>query len=163
MKTVKNKRALYLDDIRTPTDTLPGYEPWEIVRNYEEFTRWIMDNGLPDLVSFDHDLADEHMQDYYDQIAKIGWQSPSYNQYKERTGLDCAKFLCESFEFMISMDAPDSPHSEKFPTCVVHSHNPVGADNIKSYINGFIKHYKIDAVCYEQRFPFTMETIIKEN
>ena len=47
---MKNKK-LYLDDERTPKT-----DGWDIVRNYEDFENWITTNGLPDEVSFDHDL-----------------------------------------------------------------------------------------------------------
>lgn len=149
------KTALYLDDIRTPSETLPGYNNWVVVRSYSEFYEYLLHNGLPDLISFDHDLADEHIEDYFNQMQVMGWQSPNYEKYKEKTGLDCAKAMCEVYELSMSIDEPDSQSSENFPICVVHSHNPVGAENIKSYISGYIKHYGIDSVCYEQRFPFT--------
>ena len=72
------KTALYLDDQRTPTETIPGYHPWNVVRNYEEFTKWIIENGIPDLVSFDHDLAEEHINDYFKQVLDKGYQHPDY-------------------------------------------------------------------------------------
>ena len=63
-------RLLFLDDLRMPTDCIsymhhrtPGYkiysEEWVIVRNYSDFIFWIRENGLPDLISFDHDLGEE--------------------------------------------------------------------------------------------------------
>lgn len=59
---------LFLDDLRLPShvwrDTIdPDYEDdrsWVIVRSYSAFVSWIMENGLPNLVSFDHDLVYEH-------------------------------------------------------------------------------------------------------
>ena len=42
---------LFLDDIRKPPDV-----DWFIVRNYNQFIDWIDKNGLPDIISFDHDL-----------------------------------------------------------------------------------------------------------
>ena len=35
-------------------------------------------NGIPDLISFDHDLADEHIDDYFKQKLETGWQQPAY-------------------------------------------------------------------------------------
>jgi len=145
MKKLKN--CLYLDDCRTPTDTIPGYHPWQVVRNYNEFAAWITKNGIPDLVSFDHDLADEHINDYYNQVAMHGYQHPDYDSFKEKTGLDCAKFLVE---YAVN-------HKQKINSCCVHSHNPVGASNIQSYINGFKKHMDWDQDCYLGKHPFTME------
>ena len=49
-----NKLYLYLDDVRTPKA-----DNWEVVRNYDEFTTYITRHGIPDLISFDHDLGEE--------------------------------------------------------------------------------------------------------
>jgi hypothetical protein len=141
------KRALYLDDQRTPTTTIPGYHPWEVVRNYDEFVAWIEKNGVPDLVSFDHDLAEEHINDYFNQKLNIGWQQPSYETYKEKTGLDCARWLCEYVQ----------KNNLKLNLCSVHSHNPIGAVNIQSYINGFKKHMDWDQDCYIGKHDFVVE------
>src|SRR5690554_5209013 len=56
---------LYLDDVRVVPD---GFV---LVENYVEFTEFIEQNGLPDFISFDHDLGEE------------------------KTGYDCAKMLVE--------------------------------------------------------------------
>lgn len=70
---------LWLDDIRDPTqDNWLIFSPIgkdvyvEWVTNYQEFVDWIMINGLPDGICFDHDLG------------------PT-----EETGYDCAKWLTE--------------------------------------------------------------------
>ena len=141
------KTALYLDDVRTPTETIPGYHPWNIVRNYDEFAEWITKNGVPDLVSFDHDLAEEHMNDYYDQLLTEGFQHPKYSQYKEKTGLDCARFLVDYCQ----------KNNTLLKQCAVHSHNPVGATNIQSFINGFHKHMDQPENCYIGKVPFIIE------
>jgi len=60
-------KKLYLDDIRNPKS-----DGWVVVRNYEEFVQYIDQNGLPDEISFDHDLGED-----------------------VKTGYDCAKWLCE--------------------------------------------------------------------
>jgi hypothetical protein len=141
------KKALYLDDVRTPTQTLPGYEPWHVVRNYDEFVEWITENGIPDMISFDHDLADEHMQDYYDQIAQQGYQSPTYDLFTEKTGLNCADWLISYCQ----------DNNVELKGCCVHSHNPVGAANIQSMINGFKKHMGLEQDCFMMRHPFKVE------
>lgn len=138
------KQALYLDDVRTPTETLPNYDPWHIVRSYDEFVEWITTNGIPDLISFDHDLAPEHMNDYYNQVAQQGYQVPSYQDFTEKTGVDCAQFVIDYCQ----------KNKVKLNRCVVHSHNPVGAKNIQDGINGFKKHMGWDEDCYIGRFPF---------
>lgn len=141
------KKSLYLDDIRTPTTTIPGYEPWYVVRNYEEFVNWITEFGIPDLISFDHDLADEHMEDYYQQVAEQGYQQPRYDLFKEKTGLNCADWLITYCQ----------ENNATLKNVCVHSHNPVGAVNIQSLINGFKKHTGVVPDCYLGRHPFTIE------
>jgi hypothetical protein len=44
---------LFLDDERLP---VPG-KPWIIVRNYKDFVETIRNFGLPEFISFDHDLG----------------------------------------------------------------------------------------------------------
>ena len=95
---------------------------WDIVRNYDEFINYILKNGLPSVISFDHDLADEHYvpSEYWDNydLSKEFQESQSY---REKTGNDCAKWL---LEYCYENDL-------KLPQCMVHSANPVGADNIR--------------------------------
>jgi len=80
------KRLLFLDDIRYPVEVYRYTKQdvflrkdWHIVRNYEQFINRILEKGLPEMISFDHDLADEH---YWD---------PNSRQRVEKTGYDCAK------------------------------------------------------------------------
>lgn len=133
------KRCLYLDDLRTPTKTMPGYKPWAIVRNYEEFVNYIRMHGIPDYISFDHDLADEHYtpQEYWHdyELSKAYQES---KEYTEKTGLDCAKFLCDFSQ----------EYGLKLGLCNVHSANPVGADNICHYINNYKKFMGWEEDCY---------------
>lgn len=106
---------MYLDDIRTPQT-----EGWTIVRSYEDFVKWIDENGLPEIVSFDHDLADIH----YNPSTQIqGFK------YHEKTGYDAAKWLCE-YCWTNGLPLPDWN---------VHSANPVGRDNIISILKTFEK------------------------
>ena len=142
------KTALYLDDVRTPTTTIPGYEPWNVVRNYDEFVSWITQHGIPDLISFDHDLAEEHIEDYYSQLAVNGFQYPTYEAYKEKTGLDCARWLGEYVQ----------NNNAVLKSVCVHSHNPVGASNIQGYINGLKKHMGQLQDCYLGKHPFEILT-----
>lgn len=144
---MKNKTCLYLDDVRTPSVDLPGYNPWTVVRNYEEFVAYIGKKGIPDFISFDHDLAPEHMNDYYNQVARQGYQHPSYEEFTEKTGLDCARWLVEYCQV----------NNVPLKRCAVHSHNPVGATNIQSFINGFKKHMGWDEDCYIGKIPFTTD------
>ena len=111
-------KRLFLDDLRNPKDCLtyienPVYnENWEIVRTFNEFKEWILNNGLPDLVSFDHDLAD------YDSLGN------------EFTGKDCANFLVD-----YCLD-----NNCILPNFLIHSANPSGVINIGSLLSNFKKY-----------------------
>ena len=109
-------KKLYLDDIR-----IPKTKGWNIVRSYDAFVEWIDKNGLPDKVSFDHDLAE------IDYNPLTGTQK---FEYYEKTGLDAAKWLGQ---YCLEKDVP-------FPKWNVHSANPIGKANIEAYINNVIKH-----------------------
>ena len=117
------KHLLFLDDMRVPQDCLTYMhrrtaqyevykEEWIIVRNYSEFILWIRENGLPDLISFDHDLGIVEDEDH-----------PS--------GMECAKWLVE-----YCLD-----NHLKLPSWLVHSANPAGTENIKGLLTSFEKSY----------------------
>lgn len=123
---------LFLDDVRYPHQVtwvdLPLVE-WKIVRSYDEFVRYIQQHGLPNRISFDHDLSLEH---YPLSEADGGSRSPHtipYNSYKEKTGYHCAKWLAE---YCISNNLP-------YPETFVHSMNPIGSENIWSIVTTFNK------------------------
>ena len=127
---------LFLDDVRNPIDCILYIkdkiyaEEWDIVRNYNEFINYITENGTPDLISFDHDLADEH----YSPTMYQGENNYNelYGQFKEKTGYDCAKWLVNYCQ----------ENSLPFPDFRVHSMNPVGKKNIEDYINSYINFEK---------------------
>ena len=119
-------RRLFLDDIRNPMDCVLYMRPnkiynesWDIVRTYDEFVKYILDNGIPDIISFDHDLADEHYSPAMNDSERYNELS---NLFKEKTGNDCAKWLCE---YCMKNFLP-------LPEYYVHSMNPVGRENILS-------------------------------
>ena len=108
-------RKLYLDDIRVPKT-----DGWDIVRTYEDFVEWITKNGIPDEVSFDHDLAE------------INYDPSTFTEtfkYYEKTGYDAAKWLCE---YCWTNGLP-------IPKYNVHSANPVGRDNILQLLKNFVE------------------------
>ena len=117
---------LFLDDIRFPKDVtwveLPLVK-WTIVRNYKEFVYTIKINGLPNFVSFDHDLSSMHYTDVFNG-SKL-----NYSAYTEKTGYECAKFLVE---YCIT-------NNLKFPNYTIHSMNPIGKQNIISYVESYKK------------------------
>ncbi len=119
---------LFLDDVRSPAGAFihtsnPYYldRVWIIVRTYNAFVKCIQDRGMPEIVSFDHDLAEIH----YDPTT---WTEGF--KYEEKTGMDCAKWLVD-----YCLD-----NGILFPKWYVHSQNPVGGKSISSLILNYLKH-----------------------
>jgi hypothetical protein len=96
---------------------------WVVVRNYDEFVKIIIEKGMPEMISFDHDLADEH----YD------FNKP-YGDYKEKTGFHCAKWLI-NYCIDNKMELP--------AVILIHSANPAGSANIKSLFDTYQKYLRI--------------------
>ena len=104
---------------------------WTIVRTFDEFKQHIIKHGLPDVISFDHDLCK--------------------TDKTESTGLDCAKWLvdyCLTNNLVV-------------PKIYIHSMNVVGAKNIKSIFTTFFKifpsldnHHHINDVNYDFNLQF---------
>jgi len=125
---------LFLDDVRMPKDAfdymgLPIYNTveWSIVRNYYAFVQIIQGKGIPDIISFDHDLADEH---YDPQIVEGEPYEKIYDMFDEKTGYHCAKWL---LDYCID-------NNEKLPAEIfIHSMNPAGSMNIKSLFDTYSK------------------------
>jgi hypothetical protein len=113
------KWILFLDDIRFPVDASLAFSKDELViiaRSMDDAVWYIRRHGIPYQIHFDHDLADEHY------IVGDG----------EKTGYTFAKWLCDYI-----MD-----NNLQLPTgfgFFVHSQNPVGAENIRCYMNNFLK------------------------
>ena len=102
---------------------------WVIVRDYKQFVSMIQTRGVPEFISFDHDLADVHYAVMLKDVEIHGYevenkQLTDISYGLEKTGYDCAKWLVD---FCID-------NKEKFPEYVVHSMNPVGAERIRSYV-----------------------------
>lgn len=126
---------LFLDDIRMPAQAanymhpdiavLYGTKVWDIVRNYKQFVKHIKRFGIPEIASFDHDLAQIHYE--------VSSRKESFKYYPE-TGFDCMKWMVDHI-----IDNNLEP-----PQVIVHSMNAVGAENIQRYFNNFIKQYKWD-------------------
>ena len=117
------KYNLFLDDVRFPHQIdwvkIPTVD-WIIVRNYDQFVKTITDKGLPQRVSFDHDLDfDHYMHD---------WKTEDPGS-DAKTGMDCVKWLVEYCD----------KHNKSFPTHYMHSMNPVGCKNMESYIKSYNK------------------------
>jgi len=124
---------LFLDDVRMPTDAFSYtrnkmyYEnEWIIVRDYDSFVNTIKSNGLPEWLSFDHDLGDSAYIEWLDNTSNNG--IINYNNIKEKTGLDCVKW---TVDYCIE-------NNFSFPNYLLHTQNPVGKENMKKYIQNFI-------------------------
>jgi len=115
---------LFLDDVRDPNKFLKSIRTWVIARDYKEFVNIITRDGLPEFISFDHDLAFEHYP--LNDPQQNGTTIP-YNDYTEKTGYHCAKWL---IEYCMDIKKP-------LPKFQVHSMNSVGSANIKQLLNRF--------------------------
>lgn len=131
MKTTYN---ILLDDNRTPADVYDytkrmEYKSfnWIIVRNYQEFvdlfTNRFMNNELPKLVSFDHDLATEH----YIIAAKNLLNEFDENSVKIPTGWHALSWMLNTY----------TCNDIKLPHILFHSKNPAGVKNMQSLLDEY--------------------------
>lgn len=132
---MSEKYRLFLDDARDPKDCLVYMhrrlgkdnllymEEWVVVRNFDEFVKTIKERGLPEVVSFDHDLAQEHYAG--EMTAPEMWEEYQKWDGRERTGYDCAMFL---HEYCYWKNLP-------MPRWFVHSMNSVGVERITSLLS----------------------------
>lgn len=104
--------AMFIDDERIPRHVTWVELPnrsWQICRNIDEVMQNIWTRGFPEFISFDHDLGQD-----------------------EATGYDIARRLVD-----MDLDGEISfPDNFAF---AVHSKNPVGAENIKQYLNNYLR------------------------
>lgn len=136
---------LFLDDVR-----MPGHVTWinlpdavyEVVRNYKQFVKTIETHGVPEFVTFDHDLADEHYKHMildcqenakFKKLFEVADEIKPHDYGPEKTGYECAKWLVDYCH----------DNATKFPEFTVHSMNPVGTERIKQYIENAKKHLDI--------------------
>lgn len=99
---------LFIDDERMPPD---DGRTWVIARTLAQSMVEIIDRGMPNYISFDHDMGEN-----------------------EKTGFDIVKEIVA-----MDMDATDEKY--KLPAdfdFYVHSQNPIGKENIESYLNNYI-------------------------
>lgn len=132
---VMDKKYLFLDDIRQPVEAyiytrqeMFLKERWEVVRNFDMLKQWIYENGLPDFISFDHDLAPEHYtpERYWGDYEESRKYQETQN-YKEETGYECALWLIDYC----------TEKSLQLPKFYCHSMNPVGKDKIVLVLSQF--------------------------
>lgn len=113
---------IFLDDNRDPYDVFkntidPIYEEnntWLVVRDYYQFINLIQRVGVPKLVSFDHDLTQDHY--LLENQSNIDYRTLNGN-----TGYDSAQWLINYCENV----------GVKLPEIRVHSLNLEGKRNIE--------------------------------
>jgi predicted RNA binding protein YcfA (HicA-like mRNA interferase family) len=105
----KPMKCLFLDDVRDVPHAylwddgcslleksgIPVWK-WDIVRSYDEFVKYIDDQGIPDVVSFDNDLFDftdnrVTPKELSKQFQMIGWE-----EFEIKTGAHCAQYLVKA-------------------------------------------------------------------
>jgi hypothetical protein len=92
----------------------PVRNDWVIARNFDDAVWYVRNYGLPDHIAFDHDLG--HPKNY--------------------TGMDFAKW----FANYIMDNELKLPQTFSYS---VHSQNPVGAANIRSYMDQFLENHEL--------------------
>jgi hypothetical protein len=124
---------LFLDDVRSPQDAFNYTKDtdylkleWRVARTYDDFvdlivTGYLESDEFPGLISFDHDLADDHYEHLDAGIP--------YDDFKEKTGYHCARWLVD---FCIE-------HDVALPLFKVHSMNPTGKENIAKLLTNFAR------------------------
>ena len=99
---------LYIDDIRNPKGDFDY-----IARNSEDAIEFMIRNGCPEFISWDHDLGGDDTS-----LIVVKWMI--------EMDLDMEKeFIPENFKFF------------------VHSANPVGKANIEGYLNAYLKSREV--------------------
>ena len=136
------KKRLYLDDVRTPTN-----EDWIIARDYDEFVKQVNLYGLEsfDVISLDHDLGEGAMVEYYTNVKNNF--TLDYKNIEEKTGMDCCKFLVS---LSMTKNIP-------LPQIYVHSANPIGSANMMGYINNYLMNCGLPQTCIRVKIEHTID------
>lgn len=110
---------------------------WTWVTNFEDFKKYIIEKGLPDVFGFDHDLGGNSYQLYHKHGGYKEGQI-NYDEYDEPTGFHCVKWLteyCQDNKILLTGEV------------LSHSMNPQGRNNIISIFNNlknFQEEYGIE-------------------
>jgi hypothetical protein len=87
---------IYAERIKLLDKTHTRSCEWEIVRNYNDFCEFIDKFGIPEIVSFDHDLDTSHMEHYFNVTLKTG--VIEYENLKIPTGKHCAEYFVDKWK-----------------------------------------------------------------
>lgn len=131
---MKNCYNILLDDERTPSDVYfyklnEEYKnlKWEIAKDYDDFIKMFIDRyiigELPCVISFDHDLVDEH----YKLGAKKLFMSFDEDKVKTPTGYHALLWLLNFYE----------SNDIVLPKIMIHTKNTAGAENMKSLLRDY--------------------------
>lgn len=113
---------LFLDDFRLPSEAYemtndPVYkEEWIICKKYKKFIECIEKNGLPEMISFDHDLS----------AIMYSGRIP-YSEMKVKSGYHCAVWLVEYCKI----------NNLPLPEWRIHTVNKLGCENIKKVLEEY--------------------------
>jgi len=131
------KTLLYLDDIRNPHKQthidISSYDKVIWATCYPEFVNSIFINGLPDSISFDHDLCPEHYapKEHWVGTYRI-WREENKTVFP--TGLTCAKYLVDYCQ----------KHNLQLPNWTIHSLNPIGSYEITHELMTYAENFYIE-------------------
>lgn len=90
----------------------PTTNDWVIARNFDDAVWYVTNYGIPYHIAFDHDLGEP----------------------QNRTGYDFAKWFCDwVVDNDLGFDGFDFS---------VHSMNPIGAENIRRYMDNAMEWYR---------------------
>ncbi len=131
---------VYLDDVRTPVD-----KDWVVVRSYDEFVDKVNEIGLDkiEVISLDHDLGDTAMAEWHRNVYHN--YTLDYNNIKEKTGYDCAKWLVD--QWMEGKTVVD---------VYTHSANAIGSANIMGYVNNYRHVNRLPQNCVRVQIEHTV-------
>lgn len=115
VNTSQNEYFLFLDDVRDVGMIYHGFtnNDFVVVRSYAEFVKYISQNGLPQLISFDNDLG----EDANGNLLPDGYACAKWLVYKSNLDISNLKYR-------------------------VHSSNPVAKKQIESLLYNYINHLK---------------------
>lgn len=115
---------LFVDDLRNVSDVYDHacVPRFDVVRDIGGAKSWIVEHGIPEFISFDHDLADDDHR---------------------TTGYALAKWIVDEV-----LDGHlEFPVNFKYQ---VHSANPVGRANIAGLLDNFLRFCLKDAECHNK-------------
>jgi hypothetical protein len=107
---------LFIDDERFPPESWVGTGPYRIARTSSEAQFYVDTFGMPNFISFDHDLG-------------------IYNDGVEDTSINFINWLVEA----VLDNRVQIPDNFDF---YVHSQNPVGKENIESKMTALLHHVR---------------------